>query len=188
MKHFTTVLAMCVLAGTLPIAAQTAQPPQSQAMPAPSSQQQAMGYFGGGWKITGTTRISPNTPAVQFTSTQQGEWIPGNYFLQIRSVTHGPLGDVHAVRMMEYNSDQKVYTYNEYNSLGEHVLAVGKIEGNKWVWQTTKKMNGVVTKGRYITTFVTDDAYSYKSEVEKPGGGWLTVTEGVATRTPPPAQ
>ena len=75
--------------------------------------------------------------------------------MEIKSVTHGPLGDVHTVRMMEYNSADSVYTYNEYNSLGEHVLAVGKIEGQKWVWNTTKKLNGVTTKGRYITTFVT---------------------------------
>jgi hypothetical protein len=56
------------------------------------------------------------------------------------------------------------------------------------VWETTKKLNGVAAKGRYITTYVTPDAYSIKSEVQKPGGGWLTVTEGVATRTPAPSQ
>jgi hypothetical protein len=46
----------------------------------------------------------------------------------------------------------------------------------------------VTTKGRYISTFVTSDAYSIKSEVQTPSGGWMTVTDGVATRTPPPAQ
>jgi hypothetical protein len=173
-------LLVCGVAG-----AQMGQPP---APPAPSSQQQAMGYFGGAWKITGTTKISPTAPAVQFSSTQQGEWVPGNFFMEIKSVTHGPLGDVHTVRMMEYNSADSVYTYNEYNSLGEHVLAVGKIDGQKWVWNTTKKLNGVTTKGRYITTFVTSDAYSIKSEVQKPGGGWVTVTDGVATRMPAPQQ
>ena len=170
----------CSLAG--------AQMGQQPAPPTPSSQQQAMGYFGGAWKITGTTRISPSAPAVQFNSTQQGEWVPGNFFMEIKSVTHGPLGDVHTVRMMEYNSADSVYTYNEYNSLGEHVVGVGKIEDQKWVWETTKKLNGVTTKGRYISTYVTADAYSIKSEVEKPGGGWLTITDGVATRTPAPSQ
>ncbi len=157
--------------------------PQAQA-PAPSQQQLAMGYFGGPWKITGTTKISPTSPAVPYNATATGEWIPGNYFLEIKYVTHGPLGDVHMVRMMEYNSSDGVYTYNEYNSLGEHVIAVGKIDGQKWVWKTTKKLNGITTKGRYITTFVTKDAYSIKSEVQKPGGGWLTVTEATATRMP----
>ena len=56
--------------------------------------------------------------------------------------------------MMEYNALDKVYTYNEYNSLGEHVMAVGTVQGNTWVWNTEEKLNGVVTKGRYTVTFV----------------------------------
>ena len=173
----------------LPAAAMVwGQSPQAQTAPAPSQQQAVMAYFAGPWKITGTTKISPNSPAVEFTSTANGEWVPGNYFLEVKTKTHGPLGDVHTVRMMEYNSSDNVYTFNEYNSLGEHVIGIGKIEGQKWVWETTKKLNGVVVKGRYITTFVTGDAYSFKSQVQKPGGGWLTVTEGTATRLPPQSQ
>ncbi len=183
MTRVVAAIAICLFIGTVAVA-QSPMASNAQAAPTPSQQQLAMGYFGGPWKITGTTRISPSTPPVQFTSTATGEWVPGNFFLQIKYVTHGPLGDVHAVRMLEYNSADQVYTYNEYNSLGEHVLGVGKIVSQKWVWKTTKKLNGVVTKGRYIVTFVTQDAYSLKSEVQKPGGGWLTVTEGTATRMP----
>ena len=178
---------MCLLASSL-LTAQASQSSQAPSTPPPSQQQQAMGYFGGAWKITGTTKISPKSPATQFTSTTQGEWVPGEYFLEIRSVTHGPLGDVHTVRMMEYNSSDNVYTYNEYNSLGEHVVGVGHIDGQKWIWNTTKKLNGITTKGRYITTYVTKDAYSLKSELQTPGGGWVTITEGTATRIPAPQQ
>jgi hypothetical protein len=181
-RNVAAAIAICLFIGT----AAVAQSPmaQSQAAPAPSPQQLAMGYFAGPWKLTGTSKISPTSPATGYRATATGEWIPGNFFLEIRYVTHGPMGDIHMVRMMEYNPTDSVYTYNEYNSLGEHVVAVGKIEGQKWVWNTTKKLNGVMTKGRYITTFVTQDAYSFKSEVQKPGGGWLTVTEGTATRMP----
>jgi hypothetical protein len=188
-RKATAVFAISLLAAAV-ATAQMGQSPLAapQAMPTPSPQQQAMGYFGGAWKVTGTTKITPTSPAVQFTSTQQGDWVPGNFFMEVKSVTHGPLGDVHTVRMMEYNSAESAYTYNEYNSLGEHVVGVGKIEGQKWVWNTVKKLNGVTTKGRYITTFVTANAYSIKSEVQKPGGGWLAITEGVATRTPAQAQ
>jgi len=173
-------VAIGLLAGTLV----WAQAPQQQTTPAPSQQQLAMGYFAGPWKIAGTTKISPSSPAVEFHATANGEWVPGNYFLEIKSKTHGPLGDVHSVRMLEYNSSDHVYTFNEYNSLGEHVIGIGKIEGQKWLWQTTKKLNGIVTEGRYTTTFVSGDSYSFQSQVQKPGGGWLTVTEGTATRAP----
>jgi len=63
-----------------------------------------MNYFAGDWKLTGTTKISPSTPGSPFTSTEHGEWVPGGFFLEIHSVMKGPLGDVHGVRMMEYNA------------------------------------------------------------------------------------
>jgi hypothetical protein len=185
-KLTCVAVVLCLFVSALAIAQSAQSSAPSGAAPAPSQQQLAMGYFGGYWKITGTTKISPSSPAAQFTAKATGEWIPGNYFLEIKYINHGPLGDVHTVRMMEYNSSEGVYTFNEYNSMGEHVVGIGKIDGQKWVWQTTKKMNGIVTKGRYITTFVTADAYSYKSEIQNPGGGWVTITEGTATRTPPP--
>jgi hypothetical protein len=185
-KRTCVAVVLCLFVSALAIAQSAQSSAPSGAAPAPSQQQLAMGYFGGYWKITGTTKISPSSPAAQFTAKATGEWIPGNYFLEIKYINHGPLGDVHTVRMMEYNSSEGVYTFNEYNSMGEHVVGIGKIDGQKWVWQTTKKMNGIVTKGRYITTFVTADAYSYKSEIQNPGGGWVTTTEGTATRTPPP--
>jgi hypothetical protein len=185
-RKAAAAIAICLFAGMLAVA-QSPMAPQAQP-PAPSQQQLAMNYFAGPWKITGTTKISPTSPAVPYNATATGEWIPGNYFLEIKYVTHGPLGDIHMVRMMEYNAGEGVYTYNEYNSLGEHVVAVGKIDGQKWVWNTTKKLNGITTKGRYITTFVTKDAYSINSQVQKPGGGWLTVTEATATRMPPQNQ
>ena len=189
MKSIAAGLLLCWLA--IPVcSAQSPQAMRSHAAPAPapSQQQTAMGYFAGYWKITGTTRISPTSQAVQFSGTANGEWVPGNYFLEIKYVTHGPLGDVHMVRMMEYNDSDDVYTYNEYNSLGEHVVGAGSIEGQKWIWDTTKKLNGVTTKGRYIVTFVTQDAYSYTSEVQKPGGGWLKITQATATRAEAPQQ
>jgi hypothetical protein len=168
------------------------QSPQTQPAPAsssaPSQQQSAMGYFAGPWKITGTTKISPTSPAVEFNATASGEWLPGNYFLEVKTKTHGPLGDIHTVRMMEYNASDSVYTFNEYNSLGEHVIGIGKIDGQKWVWNTTKKLNGVTVKGRYITTYASSDAYSYKSQVQNPSGSWVTITEGTATRLPPQNQ
>ena len=163
------------------VSAAMAQAPQAS-QSTPSAAVQRLGYFAGDWKVSGTTHIGPNTPAAPFTTTEQGEWLPGGYFLEVKMVTHGPLGDVHTVRMMEYNPADKAYTFNEYNSLGEHVLAIGHIDGDTWGWDTEKKLNGVVAKGRYIVTFVSPDSYTFKSQTAKPNGGWVTVSEGKATR------
>jgi len=142
-----------------------------------------MGYFAGDWKLSGTSKLSPKSPAAPFTGTEHGEWVPGQFFLETHSVTHGPMGDVHGVRVMEYNPGDKVYTYNAYNSLGEHVMAKGTVNGDTWVWNAEEKMNGVIVPARYTVTFVSADSYKFRSEVQNPNGAWSTVTEGTATRT-----
>jgi len=168
-------------------AAAFAQAPQS--MPAPSQQQLVMGYFAGDWKLTGTAKISPNGPSSPYTATEHGEWVQGQYFLEIHSVSHGPLGDIHGVRMLEYNPADKAYTYNAYNSLGEHTVAVGKFENeNTWTWNAVEKMNGVATNGRYTVILTSNNTYTFKSEVQTSKGAWATVMEGKATRAPPPQQ
>lgn len=161
--------------------AQTA--PQLQPGPA-STPRQMMGYFAGDWKLTGTARISPGSPMVPYTATEHGDWLPNGYFLEIRSVSRGPMGDVHSVRMMEYNPGDNTYTYNAYNSLGEHQVAVCKVQGATWVWSAAEKMNGITAKRRYTINLTSPDAYNFKSEVQKSGGGWATVMEGSAMRVP----
>jgi hypothetical protein len=142
-----------------------------------------MGYFVGNWSIQGTTKISPNSPPAEFHGKEQSAWVPGEYFVETHSDMHGPMGDVRGTRVMEYNPTDKVYTYNAYNSLGEHIVAIGHLDGNTWTWTAGQKLNGVTVPARYTFNFVSKNSYSFKSEVASPGGAWVTVMEGTATRT-----
>ena len=102
MRKAVAAIAICLFAGTLAVAQSPMAPPGAGARA--QSATTGDGIFRRPWKITGTTKISPDSPAVPYTATATGEWIPGNYFLEIKYVTHGPLGDIHMVRMMEYNA------------------------------------------------------------------------------------
>ena len=143
---------------------------------------QMMGYFAGDWQLTGTAKVSPNSPSGPYKSSQHGEWV-GDGFLEIHSVSHGPLGNVHGVRMLEYNAQDKIFTMNAYNSLGEHQLGSCKPEGATWVWNFAEKLNGVAASRRETMTLTSPNSYNFKSEVQKPDGSWAAIMEGTATRT-----
>ena len=82
------------------------------------------------------------------------------------------MGNVRGMRVMEYNPADKVYTYNAYNSLGEHQVALGHVQGNTWTWTAEEKLNGATVSGRYTVTLVSPTSYTFKSEVATPSGGW----------------
>jgi Protein of unknown function (DUF1579) len=149
----------------------------------PTPEHQKMGYFAGDWTLQGTMKISPNTPGSPFTSTEHGEWVSGGFFLETHSSMHSVLGDVRGVRVLEYNPADKIYTYNAYNSLGEHIMATGHVAENIWTWNSDAQLNGVIAKGRYTITVVSPMEYTFKYETPAAAGTWATVMEGKATRT-----
>ncbi len=149
----------------------------------PSPQHQKMDYFAGDWKMQGTMKLSPTVPGGDFTSTEHSEWVSGNFFLQTKSSMHSVMGDTRGVRVMEYNADDNVYTYNAYNSLGEHQMATGHVLDNTWTWISEAKLNGVIAKGRYTITVVSPVVYTFKYETLTSNGSWTTVMEGKATRS-----
>ena len=155
----------------------------TQQMPTPSPEHQRMGYFAGDWKLEGTMKISPNAPGGPFTSTEHGEWVSGGFFLETHSSMHSVLGDVRGVRVMEYNPADKIYTYNAYNSLGEHLMATGHMQDNTWTWNSDAQLNGVIAKGRYTITVISPAAYTFKYAVPTATDAWSTVMEGKATRS-----
>lgn len=175
MKFVTAIL--LVFAATFAIS-------QTPAAPAgPTQEQQVMQYFVGNWSLQGTTKISPSSPPAEFTGKEQSAWTPGGYFVETHTDIHGPLGDVRSTRVMEYNPKSHMYLYNVYNSLGEHIIAIGHLNGNVWTWKATQKLNGVIVQARYTFTFVSKDSYTFKEEHQSTGGAWVTMMQGTATRT-----
>lgn len=159
----------------------TSQNPAAPAGPTP--QQQVMEYFVGNWSLQGTQKISPTSPPAEFTGKEQSAWTQGGYFVETHTDIHGPLGDVRSTRVMEYNPKSHLYLYNVYNSLGEHIIAIGHLDGNVWTWKATEKLNGVIAETRYTFNFVSKDSYTFKEELQpSPKGAWVTVMQGTATR------
>lgn len=176
MKFVITATLICQVLSAWAVA----QPPQQ---PTPTSQHQRMSYFAGNWQAEGMMKLSPKGNPAPFSLTETGEWVTNGFFLETRTSMKSPLGAINSVRVMGYNPEDGLYTYNVYNSLGEHQMATGKLQGNIWTWTSEQKLNGVVTQARYTINTVTPDSYTFKQEVAMPGGGWATVMEGKASRT-----
>jgi len=175
MKLTVTVAVVCLLIGSWAAA-------QQQSAPTPSMQHQRMGYFAGNWTADGMMKLSPKGNPAPFSLTETGEWVTDGFFLETRTKMKGPMGPINSVRVMGYNPENGLYTYNVYDSLGEHQMATGTLQGNTWTWTSEQKLNGVVTQARYTITTVTPDSYTFKQEVATPNGGWATVMEGKASR------
>ena len=175
MKFVIAATAVCLLLSSWAVA-------QPQQEPTPTPQHQRMGYFAGNWTAEGMMKLSPNGNPAPFSLKETGEWVTNGFFLETRTSMKSPLGHINSVRVMGFNPEDGLYTYNVYNSLGEHQMATGKLQGNTWTWTSEQKLNGVVTQARYTITTVTPDSYTFKQEVATPKGGWATVMEGKASR------
>ena len=144
-----------------------------------------MGYFAGDWKLDRHNEDQPQlSGGAVYVDRSTASGCPANTSWKLTRSRHGPLGDVHSVRMMEYNAAEKVYTYNEYNSLGEHMMADRQDrKAQNWVWNADEKLNGVVDQGPLYHDFrLAELVHLQVGGARSRAEGGLTVTEGTATR------
>lgn len=92
------------------------------------------------------------------------------------------MGKGTALAVMGYDPDQKVYTYDEYNTQGEAVHSKGTVDGDTWTWVNDMKMGPKTIKGRFTMKIVSPTLYNYKYEMSEDGTKWNMVMEGKDTK------
>src|SRR6185437_10010388 len=117
-----------------------------------------------------------------FAGTEHNQWMDGNFFLVSHSEMKGAMGSGKGLAVFGYNPDEKVYTYHEFNSMGEADQAKGTLEGDTWTWTNESKMQGKMYKGRFTVKTESPTAYNFKFEMQPEGSDWATVMEGKATK------
>lgn len=160
------------------VASTTAQMP----MPKPAPELSKLDYLAGDWVTDGDLKPSPMGPGGKMSSTDHVQWMDGKFFLVMHSKFTGAMGDGSAMAVMGYDPEKKVYTYNEYNSMGQVNHSEGTVTGDTWNWTSDENMGGQSFKGRYTMKVVSPTSYTFMYEMSKDGTNWMPVMEGKATK------
>jgi hypothetical protein len=151
--------------------------------PAPAPELKKLDYFAGKWKMEGEVKPGPMGPGGKMTMTEEDSWMEGNFFLVSHSKFEAPgMGSGSGISFMGYNPDQKAFTYDEFNSMGEAEHSTGTVDGDTWTWLGDEKVGPQTMKGRYTMKITTPNSYSFKFEMSPDGTTWNTVMDGTATK------
>ena len=110
-------------------------------MPKPAPELSKLDYLAGDWISDGDLKPGPMGPGGKMTSTDHVHWMEGKFFLVMHSKFKGAMGDGTSLAVMGYDPDKKVYTYNEFNSMGQIGHSEGTVTGDTWTW-TSRREHG----------------------------------------------
>jgi len=107
----------------------------------------------------------------------------GGFFLTMHSEFNiAGLGSGSGMAYMGFDIDKKVYTYDEFNSMGEAEHSTGSVDGDTWTWTREHLGGGNAAKTRFIMKTVSPTSYTFKLETSPDGCNWSTVMDGKATK------
>lgn len=150
--------------------------------PAPAAEVKKLNYFAGTWTLDADMKPSQFGPGGRMTETEKNEWMEGGFFLVAHVDVKAAMGNGSGLAIMGYNADEKVYSYDAFNSWGQAEHAKGTLEGDTWTWNSENKMNGQTAKTRFTIKQLSPTSYSFKFEMAGADRVWSTVAEGKATK------
>jgi Protein of unknown function (DUF1579) len=164
----------------LGLALTSSVPAQEITKPAPELRK--LDVFVGTWIADGEMKAGPMGAGGKFTATNQVRWMDGGFFLVTQSEFSGAIGKGVETAYMGYDSNEKMYTYDSFNSLGEASHARGRVNGNTWTWLSETRIGAQTMKGRLTITMVSATAYNFQFETSADGRTWKTVLKGKDTK------
>jgi hypothetical protein len=168
-----------IITTLLLMAVASAQPP---AAPKPGPEHKKLDYFTGTWVSEGVSKPGPMGPGGKMTMTQEAKWMDGGFFVVLHSDYKTAEGDGTGTAVLGYDPQDKVYTYDEFNSTGEVVHAKGTVDGDTWTWTSDMKMGPQTAKGRFTEKILSPTSYTFKFEMSSDGTTWNTLMDGKATK------
>lgn len=157
----------------------------SQMAPKPGPEVKKLDYFIGNWTTEGTVPEGPWGAGGKFSWADTMEWMNGNFFV----INHADFkmppelgGDGKEVSMYGYDTTQNLYTYEAFNSQGQHESSRGTFKDDTWTWTGENNYDGQDVKHRMTMKVLSPTSYSVKFEVSMDGTTWTTFMEGKSTK------
>ena len=150
--------------------------------PRPGPELARLDYFVGKWHSTGSMKAGPWGAGGAMAGDDDCQKMPGGFFVVCRSEGSGPMGAIHGLGVMGYDAQKKVYTWNGFNSMGEHESAAGTIAGKVWTYTGEQSMGGPTFQTRYTITEGTPTSYDFRAETSQDGKTWTVVMDGRVTK------
>jgi hypothetical protein len=149
----------------------------------PAPELKKLDYFAGNWTSVGDVKPGPMGKGGKAIVHEHTAWMEGKFFLVTHADYTSPQGKGTEIAFLGYDTEEKVYTYDEFDSQGEAVHAKGTVDGDTWTWTNEMKMGGKTIKSRYTEKVVSPTEYTYKFEMSPDGTNWNLVMDGKDTKT-----
>jgi hypothetical protein len=176
MRRVSTITVFLTLLVAIAVSAQAQ-------MPTPGPELKKLDFLAGSWTSDGDIKPGPMGPGGKMSITEHIEWMEGGFFLVSHSnFKGGAMGNGSGTSYFGYDTNDKVYTYDEFNSMGEAEHSKGTVDGDTWTWNSDEKMGGMTMKGRFIMKVLSPTSYSFKFDMSQDGTTWTTVMDGKATK------
>jgi hypothetical protein len=151
-------------------------------MPKPGPELKKIDYFVGSWTLDGDIKPGTMGPGGKMTENEKCEWMDGGFFLICKVDFNSGMGSGTGMSMMGYSTDDKIYTYREFNSWGEFTDSKGSIDGDTWTWTSDEKMDKTIWKGRFTMKITSPTTYNFTFDMSQDGTKWTTIMDGKASK------
>jgi hypothetical protein len=178
LKRGTIVLAVAwsLISVIMVIAQEPAGPPQ------PSPANKKLGVFVGTWKDEAEMKPGLFGPGGTMSLTETCEWFTGGFSVVCHTDSTGFMGDLKTLTVLTYDTEEKVYRFYEFNSLGSTNTAKGTVDGDTWTFDGESKMGGKLVKSGFTIKLSSPDYAVLRSEFSVGGGPMTLLMELQGTR------
>lgn len=139
-----------------------------------SAEVERLDFFVGQWSSTGQMREDPAKPFMAIKGGETCSWVAGGYAVLCLEKAGGESGGWEGAYILSYDATSGQYHAHGTESPGVNMHAVGRVEGDQWIWLTDPGPDG--SRLRYVFASAGEDGRTMTVAAGS-GDEWASVVE-----------